>query len=169
MTKEWIDLDEEIEALSLDENYIYVKIGVQTVNPSLIVALSRELDPVRLENIRDKIRENGWIDRSPKDFNLILMPSGVYAVANGGNHRAVASNEFGIKEVQADVGTYIKKELFYESEMEEISYCGNQRKPLHKLLRTEKDMDKRDEIYNQLFKLTKREDEIKMSVYNRLK
>ncbi|MEK5357987.1 hypothetical protein [Paenibacillus sp. FSL L8-0709] len=44
MDKEWLDLDEEIDRIRYGNEYIYLSLGMKSVNPLKVVALSRELD-----------------------------------------------------------------------------------------------------------------------------
>ncbi|MEK3917209.1 hypothetical protein [Paenibacillus sp. FSL H7-0331] len=106
--KVWIDLDDVLEKLQDSSRYIYVDLGVQVVYPTEIVALSRELSPRKLKRLHLSVMENGWQDICPADLSLLKIPDGRYAVDDGGNHRAYISNELGIKEIKASVGTYIE-------------------------------------------------------------
>ncbi|MGM1044770.1 MAG: hypothetical protein ACQEXX_01350 [Bacillota bacterium] len=169
MSKKWIDLDGEIERLGMDEDYIYVNLGIQTVDPSLIVALSRELDQDKLDRLRESISSNGWQDIAPSTLNLLLMPDGKYAVDSGGNHRAVVSNELGIKEIRASIGTCIHKSSFYALELEHIE---NNNGLLRKLYREIRQTEKEEVVVYIDSEITRMEleiDRIKLNAYERSK
>lgn len=167
MPKIWIDLDDEIEELGQSDEYFYINLGIKTIDPRKIVALSRELDRNKLNALREKIRQNGWQDIMPSTLSLLLMPNGTYAVDSGGNHRAVASNEFGIKTIQADVGTYMIKSLLTNEELSTIEEKERMRTNIFRQHKKERNEERRFNLFHESQIISESIDEIKLGAYYR--
>lgn len=167
MSKIWIDLDEEIEELSQSDDYFYINLGIKTIDPTKIVALSREPDRNRLNSLREKIRQNGWQDIMPRTLSLLLMPNGTYAVDSGGNHRAVTSNEFGIKSIQADVGTYMNISLLTNEELSNIEEKERMSTNILRQYKQEKNEERRFNLIHEAQIISESIDEIKLGAYYR--
>lgn len=106
MAQEWLVSDEVINKYK-DGNHQGVNIGIQSVDPSKIIALGLDYNSIkndfRMNQLKDLVQKNGWNDPSPKTLELVQLPSGEYAVDSGGNHRAVLAKESGQKEIFAKV------------------------------------------------------------------
>lgn len=134
--KRWLNLDDEIEEIQNSDRYFELNLGIQSVNPTHIVALSRKLDQTRLETLREKIKTHGWQDLTPFDLELILMPDQKrYAVSSGGNHRAYLSNEFGIERIEADVVTYLAKSELTNEQIYYVDKLQIEKSDLYKSFR----------------------------------
>jgi hypothetical protein len=165
MEKVWIDLDDEIERIQSSDEYIYIKLGIKEIDPSLIVALSRELNQDKLESLRERVQEHGWRDVSPRDLDLILMPNGKYAVDGGGNHRAFLSNELGIKQIKADIGTFMKKDHLTAEQLAYIEARERERSTIFKEIRREKDEEKKSELSYKVEDINKELDDFLLEIY----
>lgn len=87
--------------------YISVDAGVRSIDPSRIIALSLPYEDIvtdhKMNNLRNSVDQYGWENRNPRSISLMRLPNGDYIVDGGGNHRAVVTNEKGIKQIQASV------------------------------------------------------------------
>lgn len=167
MKKIWIDLNEEIHNLHVSGNYLPVELDIQTINPASIVSLSRELDQTRLEGLRRSIRENGWLDLSPSTIDLIMLPDGRYIVSSGGNHRAVVSNEFDIKEIKAKVTAYLPKSLLNEANEIFIEEEKKVKDDLYKIYRLETDWEIRSKIYQEISNIDQKLNDYLVGIFQR--
>lgn len=165
--KKWLDADRLIEKYD-DPKYIHVDIGINTIDPSKIVALSRELDDFKLKRLRENVAKNGWQDKSPMDFMLFKTPDGKFAVGGGGNHRAFLSNEMGLNEVKAQVTTVFLKSQFSSEQLVKYEYYNEAISDLHKKIRNEKDEEKRYELIDEVTDLGIEKSEFLYSVYKSL-
>jgi hypothetical protein len=120
--KKW----EHIDAILKDGNeyYQYCELGIINVNPQNIIALSLTEQEVlysgKLERLKKSISEEGWIDKSPGDLHLLLLPNGYYSVCSGGNHRTYIANLIGIPKIKASVTLVIPNELINEEVINRI-------------------------------------------------
>lgn len=100
-----------------------VSIGIVEVNPQKIVALNLDYHDIendyKMKRLKEKVKQNGWIDVQPQDLCLLQLPNGDLLVNGGGNHRAVLSNEFGL--------TCIKADVFKVIDLDKISVKDNKR------------------------------------------
>lgn len=112
MWNHWKRSDEILEGLDQSNLYMTIELGIQTINPQKIIALSRIPVESQLESLRNKVRAAGWSDPTPQGIHLVLLPdSDQFVVCSGGNHRAVISKELNLDSIQACISTYLKKEL----------------------------------------------------------
>lgn len=168
MCEKWLDLDDEILELRSSKKYIYLNLGIVTVNPLMVVSLSRELDQDKLDRIRDKIINNGWIDVSPGELRLLLMPNGSYVVDGGGNHRVYICNELGIENIKAKVGTYMNKDFLSHDELEKHESYEIELTALHKKISREKNEEVKSEYEDQRYEFIKNHDAWLQKIYNKM-
>lgn len=168
MSKKWIELDDKTLRIPFNEDYICIDLGIQTIDPQLIVVLSRTLKEVRLERLRNSIQKNGWLNFSPNALDLILLADGKYAVGRDGNHRAFMSNELGISTIQATISTYVKKDRFTEEELLFIEKIESMQSELYRRITKEKDSTRKSRLSKEIIELNKQLDLYKRETYYRI-
>ncbi|MED5101060.1 hypothetical protein P9858_13120 [Niallia circulans] len=89
---------------------------IKTINPERIIAINdvyeypEILNDYKMKKIREKVEIDKWKDEVPQTFCLLELPNGDLLVNGNGNHRAVLTNELGIKSAKAFVAEvkYVK-------------------------------------------------------------
>ncbi|WP_339820676.1 hypothetical protein MKZ15_06190 [Paenibacillus sp. FSL R7-0216] len=167
MSKKWLDSDQEIDRIQNSNNYISVELGIITVDPTEIIGLSRKLEENDLIYLRNKIINMGWKDINPRGISLVLRPEGGYVVGSGGNHRAIISNELGIKEITAEVIAYIDKSKMTDEEKEHIRLEEEKISELNRSIRQYKGDEKRYRLIEEIAALEFALEEYKKGIYYR--
>lgn len=97
-------------------------VGLRTINPKRIVALSRPYAEISIDSnmstLRRRVSEQGWKDPQPKMLDVFRVPDGTLIVVRGGNHRAVLANELALTEVTANVTVLVPYEAIPASVMD---------------------------------------------------
>lgn len=105
ITKEWLDVEEVYTIY--EKTCLSCLIGIKYINPQRIIALSRPYkeiyDDHDMRQLNARIQNEGWRDKDPEGIDVYRTPNGAFFINNGGNHRAILSNELGIKCIQAQV------------------------------------------------------------------
>ncbi|MCQ4085866.1 hypothetical protein [Saccharibacillus sp. JS10] len=116
-----------------EEKYYKIDLGIQKVNPQEIIALSRSLDDEKLERLRERVKEEGWIDKGPQTILLWKLPNKKLVVSGEGNHRAYFCKTEGIEEIKATLSLIVdiskltekQQELLDEKEKNYFAACTN--------------------------------------------
>lgn len=103
MFRDYADSDVLIEEFESNNKYLSIELGLQEVDPRLIIGLSLVPVESQLEDLLSKVQEMGWKDPAPQGVQLQMFPDGKYVVHSGGNHRVVVSRELNILSIQASV------------------------------------------------------------------
>ncbi|OOZ97605.1 hypothetical protein CQZ91_13415 [Bacillus cereus] len=86
---------------------------IQSINPQDIIAINETYDypdilnDYKMEKLKNSVKSEGWKDKQPRDFCLLMLPDGKMLVNGGGNHRAVLAKELSIESVKANVAKVI--------------------------------------------------------------
>ncbi|RRJ54847.1 hypothetical protein EHV15_35325 [Paenibacillus oralis] len=108
-----------------EQKYYQVELGIQTVRPKKIIALSRSIDEDKLNRLREKVEKDGWKDISPETILLWKLPNGALIVNGEGNHRAYYSRIEGIKEIKATVSLIIDMSKLTKEQQDGIISSDN--------------------------------------------
>ncbi|MEK5183270.1 hypothetical protein [Paenibacillus sp. FSL P4-0288] len=166
MHKEWLDLDDEIDQIRYSNEYIYLSLGINSVNPLNVIALSRELDQDKLEKVRSLVIKDGWLNLDPRNaVRLLLMPNGSYVVDGRGNHRVYVCNERGIDNIRAKVGTYMKKDCLTNEELDKHENYKAELSLLAKKIRRENNEELKAEYEDQQADLIKNHKDWLLQIY----
>ena len=103
--KKWLETDKELEPYY--DDFDFIDVGIQTIDPRKIIALSRKYVTIfndnSMQKLKAKVLEHGWNDPFPQSLHLVKLPSDVFVVESGGNHRAILANEMGLTEIMANI------------------------------------------------------------------
>jgi hypothetical protein len=132
--KKWLDSDIILKEYD-NEEYQECDYGVTNIDPRRIIALSRQCDEHKLESLRKKVQAYGWNDPNPQTLDIYRLPTGDYVVASGGNHRAVLSNELGLKSIPAAVTVLLPVSEIPSHIMDRIAELDRTRRQLWLMLR----------------------------------
>ncbi|MDN8593076.1 hypothetical protein Q0V21_30575 [Paenibacillus sp. 11B] len=114
----WKSSDSIIEEYENSGSNMSIELGIRTIDPKSIIALSRIPVESQLASLRNKVHKHGWKDPTPRGLHLVLLPDTAHhVVCSGGNHRAVISNELKIEKIQASVSAYLNIDLLSEDEL----------------------------------------------------
>lgn len=116
MFRDYADSIVLIQEYESNKKYLSIELGLQEVDPCLIIGLSRVPVESQLEDLFSKVEEMGWKDPAPQGMHLQMFPDGKYVVNSGGNHRAVVSRELNIPKIQASVTAYLAEETLSKEE-----------------------------------------------------
>lgn len=116
MFRDYADSDVLIQEYESNKKYLSIELGLQEVDPRLIVGLSRVPVESQLEELLSKVEEMSWKDPAPYGMHLQMFPDGKYVVNSGGNHRAVVSRKLNIPKIQASVTAYLAEERLSKEE-----------------------------------------------------
>lgn len=169
--KEWKKTEDLFE-FWIDSNpdkYLSIELDIQTVDPQKIIALSRVLDQSKLNRLRQLVMENGWQHLHPGTISLIKFPDDSYVVYAGGNHRAVLSNELGIKEIKAQVTAIVDKSLLTETQLNNILNYEVKIEELHEDIRKEKNTGRKLKKIDKLDSLEREKANYMYQIYQQLK
>mgnify|MGYP007039426196 CR=1 FL=1 len=114
--RDYADSDVLIQEFESNNKYLSIELGLQEVDPRLIIGLSRVPVESQLEDLLSKVQEMGWNDPTPQGVQLQMFPNGKYVVHSGGNHRAVVSRELNIPSIHASVTAYLAEEKISKEE-----------------------------------------------------
>ncbi|MGE5705056.1 MAG: hypothetical protein ACM32O_21210 [Clostridia bacterium] len=107
--KKWKNSEEVIESFkkTTTKGCETIECGVLEIDPRKIIALDLDYndikDDYKMKELKESVKKNGWTNQNPQTLCLLEFPNGEYVVNGGGNHRAVLSNELGLKGIQATV------------------------------------------------------------------
>lgn len=125
--KKWLNIDELLTKYPTHECY---HLGIQEVDPSKIIGLSRSPKEIAIDaemsSLKEKVKLNGWNDPAPEGLHLIKFPDFTYSVCNGGNHRAYLANQLHIKLISAYVDVLIPKTSLSSNALLELKKLNRQ-------------------------------------------
>ncbi|KGP77418.1 MULTISPECIES: hypothetical protein [Paenibacillus] len=166
MYENWKSSDSIIEEYEKSGLYMSIELGMRTIDPKSIIALSRIPVESKLVSLRNKVNKHGWKDPTPQGLHLVLLPDTEHhVVCSGGNHRAVISNELKIEKIQASVSAYLNINLMSE---DELLYIEEKEKEIGRMfvqIRLEKAEFEINNLHARLMDLENGVDEFKKNLY----
>ncbi|WP_336783618.1 hypothetical protein [Paenibacillus illinoisensis] len=66
MFRDYADSDVLIQEYESNKKYLSIELGLQEVDPRLIIGLSRVPVELQLEDLLSKVQEMGWNDPAPQ-------------------------------------------------------------------------------------------------------
>ncbi|EJL30019.1 hypothetical protein [Brevibacillus sp. BC25] len=165
----WMDSDPIISTYSTDD-YIWINLGVQKIDPKKIIGLSLQYEKViqdeKMVHLKQRVKENGLNDPCPQDLDLALIPSGNYIVTAGGNHRAVLANELGLSEIEASVDAIVPKLRFKTEQVNEVETMSERINQLYGQAREQRnDQTLRCRIYDEIDSLEEAKKNLMLEMY----
>jgi hypothetical protein len=127
LMKNWLNYRE----LDVFNDISVCTVGICLIDPTNIIALSRPYEQIcndsNMQYLRESVAKRGWQDPHPQTLHLLRLPEGQYTVSSGGNHRAILSNELGLKEIKSLISVLIPQSFLNDKTKKLLSKASDKR------------------------------------------